>query len=729
MKKPIYNRGDRPQGGRIKAKKLAIWMALASIPAMANAADAEIKTAAEELPEVSVKAEKEVRFKTERSSAATKFDAELRDVPQTVNVISEAQLKSQKSFNLRDALKNVSGISIAAGEGGRTGDAITLRGFSANSDMYIDGMKDNGQYNRDTFYIEKVEVLKGASGMMFGRGATGGLINQVSKKADGERHMEGSVSYGSFDNKRATIDVGTAINEVVSVRLNALVQDSDSYRDENFVKRKGLSPSISFKFNEDTNLTLNYLYQKEEGVYDYGIPIVNGKKLDVKDSTFFGHKDDLLQDYDVNIATAIFSHAFSDEFSIKNSTRYADTKRKYRTFLPRTIDPVALTSTYRQRLRQANLKSLFNQTDFLLKTPIAGMPNTLSLGLEFGSEEYTYKTKDSLNGGSADSPVYSLLSPLPDTWVGTRASDLSGALGTDRKVKAKTQAFYIQDQLEITEQWKLIAGTRYDRYATNPNDKLNPARNAFSDTIKEWSNKFGAVWQPNDEQSYYVSYGESFNPYSENFSVPSTQNRADLEPETSKNIEVGGKWELMDGKLSLTSAIYRLEKDNQRDRNAAGDEFNTGKQRTDGFEVSLSGEIAENWSVSAGYAYQDAELVDASRVRTGPVSGLPVAYEGNRPSSVAKHSGSVWTTYGFLPNWEIGGGVIAQGQRFAESTNEINIPGYVRLDAVLAYHQPKYDVQLNIYNLLDKEYIESSRTNIALPGIPVSGLLSLNVRF
>ena len=719
-----------------RAKKLAIWMALASIPAFAQAEDIVVAadtSSAEQLPEVAVKSAKEVeiKFKAERSSTATKTDTDLRDIPQSISVVTEELIESQRAFNLRDALRNVSGLSIAAGEGGRTGDSITLRGFAANSDIYMDGAKDNGQYSRDTFFIEKAEVLKGSSSVMFGRGSTGGVINQTTKKADGEEHLEASVSYGSFDNKRVTLDVGTALNDVVSVRLNALMQDSDSYRDENFVRRQGLAPSIKFQFNEKTDLTLNYLYQNEDSVFDYGVPMLNGRPADVKSSAFYGFKDDLLQEYKTNIATAILSHEFNDDLSVKNTLRYADYYRKYRSLTINSINQTAKTAVYRQALRDSEQENLINQTDFVLKTPLAGMPNTLAFGVELGRENYDFRSKNSLRGTSQNSLAISILNPnFTDSWVGTRANDLSGTLATDREIKAKTRAFYAQDQLELTKQWKLLAGVRHDKFETDQDDKITPAFNEFGTNISQWSPRVGLVFQPDEVQSYYVSYGESFNPFAEQFALADTVNEKKLEPETNSNTEIGGKWELLDGKLSLTGAIYRLEKDNARTTDPATLLVSlSGEQRTDGFELGLAGELADGWNVSAAYSYMDAEVVKSKTVATGSVSGTVKSLEGMTPQNVARNSGSVWTTYKFMQNWEIGGGVFAVGSRFTDTVEEAKLPGYVRVDAVAAYHQPKYDIQLNLYNLLDKKYYESGQVRSALPGIPLSGMLTLSLRY
>ena len=722
-------------------RRTAIWMALATIPALAQAEAVTTNPATgaqeEALPEVTIsgKQDKDNAFRATKSTTANKFETDLRDVPQSVSVVTKELIESQRAFNLRDALRNVSGLTIAAGEGGRTGDSITLRGYAANSDFYLDGVKDNGQYNRDTFFQERVEVLKGPSSVMFGRGSTGGVINQSTKQADGQQRLEANVAYGSYDNKRVTIDAGTALNDVVSVRLNALWNDADSYRDQNFTRRHGLAPSIKFQFNDKTDLTLNYLYQKEDSVFDYGVPMFMGRPADVSTRKFYGFKDDRLQEYETNVATATLKHAFTDEFSVKNTTRYGDYYRKYRTNLVAGVvnDPASAnfgTATFNQALRDSHQQNLINQTDFLLTKPVFGMENKLAFGTEFGEENYDFRSKNSPGAAyrtSIFNPVF------PSTWPNGAgaADDFSGALASSRQIRAITKAVYIQDQFSLTEQWKVLAGVRYDDFRVNQTDVLVPANNAFDSGNHKWSPRTGLIWQPSQAQSYYVSYGESFNPTAEQYALIDTAEEAKLKPETSSNKEIGAKWDLFGGRVSLTSAIYRLEKDNARTTNPlSGLTTLSGKQRTDGFELGLAGALTSQWNVSAAYSYMDAEVLKSQATATGSVSGTTnIALQGMTPQNVPKNSGTVWTTYRFTPNWEVGGGLYAVGSRFTDNVNEAELPGYVRLDAVLAYHQPKYDVQLNLFNLMDKKYYESGQARSALPGLPLSGMLSLNLRY
>jgi catecholate siderophore receptor len=709
----------------------ALWMALAAIPAFAHAESATVtEDAAKEavLPEVSVSVSKEAedKFRADSSSVATKTDTPLRDIPQSVSIVTDELIESQRAFNLRDALRNVSGLSIAAGEGGRTGDSITLRGFSAHSDTYLDSVKDNGQYVRDTFNSERVEVLKGATSVLFGRGSTGGVINQVSKMADGKDRLEGTASYGSDDFKRVTIDASTALNDAVAVRLNALWQDADSFRDENFVEREGFAPSVRFSFSENTKLTLNYLRQREDSVFDYGVPMVNGRPADVSIDTFYGFKDDRKQRYEADVATAIFEHQFSDAFSVKNTLRYGDYERNYRTHLFTSANGSTGAGEVRlsQSLRRNTQENLFNQTDFVLKTPVFGLDNTLAFGTEFGTEKYDFKSKNSTGNRNI-----SIFDPVAaDTWGTGRANDFSGTLATDRLTKTYTRAAYVLDQLELNTQWKVLAGLRYDVFEAQQYDRLTDNRAHSKDELL--SPRAGLVWQPSEVQSYYVSYGTSFNPSAETFGTLDTST-AKLDPEKNRNIEVGAKWELFDGRMTLNSAIYRLEKFDARMDDPSDPDITIlgGKQRTDGFELELAGEISSGWNMSAAYAYMDSEVVKSDTVAEGTVSLVDKSLEGMESPNVPRHSGMVWTTYRFLGNWEAGGGVFFSGSRYTDNVNEVKLPGYARVDAVVAYHQPKYDVQLNVYNLLDKRYYESGQSRSALPGVPLSGMLTLTVHY
>jgi catecholate siderophore receptor len=701
-----------------------------AIAALLNAPHTEgAQTAQPVLPEVKVKAaaEKEPSYKADTSSTGLKFEAAIRDIPQSISVVKEELIKSQNAFNLRDALRNVSGLSIAAGEGGRTGDSITLRGFAANSDTFLDGVKENGQYFRDTFFIDRVEVLKGSSSVLFGRGSTGGVINTIAKKpVQGKSFATGDFTYGNYDFKRTTLDVGAAPTENLSLRLNALYQDADSFREYNFTNRWGLAPSVKLDITPDTNLTLLLLHQEEDSVYDQGLPTFRGKPADVPIKQFYGFFDDRMQTFDTTVATAIFNHRFSSDFSVRNTFRYGDYNRKYRTFQFGNITDTGATSTVArtQALRESPQQNYYNQTDFTFKKPLFGFNNTLLFGAEIGWENFAFRSKD-----STKVPSISIFNPVSPSTVGTgRANDFTGKLNVDRFTSTQTIAGYVLDQFEITPQWKLLAGTRYDVFEAKQDDKLND-HNDLENNVQQFSPRVGLTWQPTDWQSYYFSWGTSFNPSAETFNLSTAT--AKLDPEQNQNLEIGAKLDFFEGRLSATGALFRLEKQNARTAAPNDPTLNVlaGEQRTDGIELGLAGELLPNWNLSATYALLDAEVVKSNTLQTGTVSGQSISLEGKTPVNVPQNSGVVWTSYNITPEWEIGGGVFLASSRFADSVNEVTLPGYARVDATLAYHHKYFDIQANAFNLLDKEYFESGQARTALPGVPLSGQISLRIKY
>ncbi|MGZ8199196.1 MAG: TonB-dependent receptor, partial [Methylosarcina sp.] len=664
-------------------------------------------------------------YKADTTATGSKIAMPIRDIPQSVSVVKKELIQSQNAFNLRDALKNVSGLTIAAGEGGRTGDSITLRGFSANSDQYLDGVKENGQYSRDTFFLEQAEVLKGASSILLGRGATGGVINQIFKKPTGKNQVIGDFTYGTYDFKRSAIDAETAYDNLAA-RLNLMWQDSDSFRDYNYNNRWGIAPSFQFKISPDTELTATLLHQEEDGVFDYGVPMYQGKPAEVPINTYYGFPDNQMQDTDVNVGTVALSHSFNDEFSVKNTVRYGKYDRKYLTHLFGAVRDTELTSTVArtQALRGNNQENLYNQTDFVLKKPIFGFNNTLMFGAEFGWENYDFKSKNS----TGVTPI-SIFNPVLTPSVGAGlATDFSGTLTTDRTTETRTYAGYLMDQFELTPEWKLLGGVRYDVFSASQNDRLNDA-NDFGRIDRQWNPRAGIVWQPTKAQSYYFSYGTSFNPSAEAYSLSEATNA--LAPEKNRNFEIGAKYDLFDGRLSATAALFRLEKTNARTASAKNPDLTvlSGEQRTDGFELGLFGEILPRLDLSMTYAYLDAEVTQSNSTAVGTVSGQTKSLQGMIPVNVPQHSGVTWLSYHLTDAWEIGGGVFYASERHTDTVNEVTLPGYARLDAVLAYHQKHYDVQLNVFNLTDTVYYESGQTRSALPGAPVSGQLSVRLKF
>ncbi|MGE0679728.1 MAG: TonB-dependent receptor [Candidatus Binatia bacterium] len=671
------------------------------------------------VPETTVSGQKETDYKAESATTATKTDTPLRDIPQSVSVVTETLVESQNAFNLRDALKNVSGLTISAAEGGRTGDSINVRGFAANSDFYLDGVKDNGQYIRDTFFIERVEVLKGPSSVLFGRGTTGGVINVISKKAGSELIGEGEFTYGSHDFKRGTIDVGGAVTNFLNLRLNALYQDAGSFRDFNFVDRWGLAPSIGIELTPDTKLSLQLLHQEEDSVFDYGAPLFRGKPADVPRTTFYGFPDDRLQEYTTTFATGTFDHRISSNLSVRNTFRYGDYERFYRTHLFGTVTDTGRTSTVtrNQALRLGTQENYYNQTDLVWNIPLfMEAHNTLLFGTEFGWEEFSFRSKN-----STDIPSISIFDPVRTRTVGLgRANDLEGTLDAHNEAQTDTQAFYFQNQLQVTPQWKVLGGVRWDRFATHFQN-INGLRLRRTDEML--SSRIGLTWQPTETQSYYFSYSNSFNPSGETFSLNSET--VDLEPEENQNFELGAKVDFFNGNLSATAAIFRLEKTNARTPDPIDPDRTilAGVQRTDGIEFGLTGSITPNWYVAASYAYLDATIVDSNTIQDD------ILIEGYSPANVSPNNGVVWTSYYLTDFLEVGGGIFFQDRQFLTNSHVAKIPGFTRFDGMLAYHHKHFDVQLNLFNLSDERYFEWGRSNAALPGRPFATEVTFRMKY
>jgi catecholate siderophore receptor len=469
------------------------------------------------------------------------------------------------------------------------------------------------------------------------------------------------------------------------------------------------------------------MHQEEDSVFDYGVPMIGGKPANVPTKQFYGFKDDLLQTYDTSVVTAIFNHRFNSDFSVRNTSRYGNYERNYRTLLfsgaASNTGPTA-TIARTQALRESPQENYYNQTDFTFKKPLFGFNNTFLFGAEVGWEDYSFRSKNSTGVSRV-----SIYNPISASTAGLgRANDFSGVLATNRNTKTNTVAGYVLDQFEITPEWKLLAGGRYDVFQAKQNDNLLNS-NDFERTDHQWNPRAGLVWQPKNWQAYYFSYGTSFNPSAETFSLAS--NTANLKPEQSQNLEVGAKLDLFDGRLSATGALFRLEKTNARTTDPTDPTRNilAGEQQTDGFELGLAGDLLPDWSLSATYAYLDAEVIKSNNTATGSVSGLSKSLQGKNSVNVPENSGVVWTSYNITPEWEVGGGVFMSGSRFTDAVNEVTLPGYARLDATVAYHHKHFDIQANAFNLLDKVYYESGQTNTALPGTPLSGQLTLRVKY
>ncbi len=661
----------------------------------------------------------------------------IRDVPQSVTVLNRAVLDAQGATTLTEALRNVPGITLSAGEGGVIGDNINLRGFSARTDLYFDGLRDRGQYSRETFFLESIEVLKGPSSMLFGRGSTGGVINQVSKQPRRRESTEIGLGIGMDAYYRGTLDMNRPLTETSAFRVSALAQTSESTRDVVESERYGFAPSLRLGIGTPTQWTLSWVHQTRRDLPDYGVPFTpSGTKenparpIETDRDNFFGFTDDKF-DQDVDILSARVEHDFKSGMKLRNQTQLSMAKVDAQpTVIASPATATTRSSLRNRRERQIDDQSLFNQTDLIVSFSTGGLAHTLTTGVEIGREDFenqTFNNTVTIGAGmpnplsqNLDNPVYG---PLPDSAVRTRNAFTDST--------ADTVAVYVNDQLDLTEHWKVVAGVRFDRYdfETKVTNSLTGAiTSALKQTDELTSVRAGLLYQPTDTQSYYFSYGTSFNPSAETLTL--TAANSNVDPEKNCSYEIGGKWDLLGGELLLTSAIFRVEKSNARTLDQLTQIVTLdGETQVDGFEVGISGRITDKLQLLAGYTYLDGEIDKLNENVTVNNVATTVVRDGNVLPNTAKDSTSLSLTYAPMPNWQIGGGLVYSSERVLNNANTAVVSGYTRYDASVAYDARKYAARLNLQNLTDEEYFEVASAGRATPATGRTALATVTWRF
>jgi catecholate siderophore receptor len=691
------------------------------------------KVTEKQMPEVSVSGQKSADdYNAPVSTIGGKTPTPVRDIPQSVTVINKVVMDQQAAYSLPSVLRNVPGITLGAAEGGTIGNNINLRGFSARTDVYLDGARDRGQYYRDVFFLDSVEVLKGPSSMLFGRGSTGGVINQVSKIPSLTAKNEVSATAGTHDFYRTTADLNRPLSDTSAFRVALMGQKVHTTRDVMYNEDYGVAPSLLWGIGTPTQITLSALLQHNRDMPDYGFPAINGHPVPVSNNTFYGLTDDRTVQ-DVGVLRALVDHQFSDTVKLRNQTQYSRYKIDALESAANdvgtvtggvfTVLPTKATGGFTNvpldqlfvRLaphdRVIEDKSLFNQTDLIWNFNTGFIAHTLITGLELGHDSY-------INQATARSglPIVTLLNPTYQSAPGN-AITTTGNLANS---SANTVAPYFNDTLELSKQWKVVAGLRYDRFDASITNSISAPASASQD-ISFTSVRGGVIYQPTDMQSYYFSYGTSFDPSLETLVVTSGQQA--LPPVENRSIEVGGKWDLLGGNLSLNSALFRVEQTNARSQISTGVYQLTGDVLVKGFEFGVAGRITPQWQVMAGYTFLDAEIVKASALD---------GTQGKVPANTPRNSASLWTTYNVTPNWEAGGGATFVSERFANNQNFVSVGSYTRVDATVAYHQANYEIRLNLLNLTDVDYFDAlipSDGGRSVPGIGRTTLLTFTYKF
>ncbi len=644
-----------------------------------------------------------------------------KDVPQALTIISEQLIEDKNAHTLKEALGNVAGLTFNAGEGGRIGDNMNLRGFYSFGDMYLDGIRDVAQYNRETFNLEQIDVLRGSGSMLFGRGQAGGVINQVSKEAGMFNGGSVTATYGSDDYKRVTADVNGMIGDSAALRINAMKTDAGSSRDNVQSKREGIAPTLRWIIDTGDELTLSHYYLKTHNTPDYGVPFFQQRPLDVPASRFYGTTADY-EDNTTHISTLGYKHSFSGDTELKTVLRRASYTRDLWAVQPQlrnvgcaagTVTSVSDANCINRsvKARGGEENTLTSQTDFSSKFNTAGLRHEALVGLELLKEKasrWSYSTTGIT---------------VPTTTVGATdasASGLGSLYGHQNRSNINTYTgnswgIYAQDSIEFTPGWKVLVGLRRDNLSADYASATGTNALKFAET----SYRSGLMYQPDDTQSYYLAWNDSFNPTADLYQLD--DGRA-FDPERSQTIELGAKWELFEGNLSLRAAIYRAEKEWERNTDVeTSGGILSKKRRTDGIELEAAGRITRQWEVFGGVALMHSEILEPGyniNATTGVITAHNANLKGMRPRNTPRYTANLWTTYKLDGGWKLGIGADLKGDRLAygigPGTTAIvanEVPAYIRWDALIAYEQKAYNLKLNVMNLLNKRYYESVYDN------------------
>ena len=662
------------------------------------------------------------------STSATKGSAPLRDVPQAVNVVPEQLLRDQGARSMEDALRNVPGVAMSHGDGQR--DQVVIRGFTAIADQFVDGVRDDALYFRDLADIERIEVLKGPAAVLYGRGSSGGLINRVTKKPHWNRSGgEATLSLGSHDLRRASADMNLVVNDSAALRLNAAIEDSGSYRDQQFVKRHHLAPSLALKLATDTQLLLQYTHAADKRLTDFGIPALNGRPVNVPAGTYYGSSNAAQDDTTTSgnqAFTATLNHRFNDAWSVRNITRWYDYELdRYNTLPGGTTDPATLTVGRTRAFILRDESGLFNQTDLTWRNQLGGLRQEWLMGMELGQQK---KRSESVSGGADRVPLFN---PQGRQAPIIPAANYNADSSIPSHTTQNTAALYWQNQITLAPQWKALVGARYDVFDQDTRFERKLATLARTD--KKFSPRAGLVWQPSEAVSYYVSYSKSFQPSAESFALSSSN--TDNAPEITENKEIGVKLDLMDGQLNLTGALFNLERSNIKNTDPSNPtrQINVGVQRTNGLELTLNGRLPGRWDVSAGYAFLDGRMVKSlARVTSTQLPTQSVVVQGKVSALTPRNSAFLWAMKDLGNGLRVGGGLQHVGARFTSVSNLVTLPAYTTLDAALQYTQGAWGLDVNLKNLTNRKYYVSSHgshDNLILPGSPRSLQVTLRRQF
>ncbi|MAK61428.1 MAG: TonB-dependent siderophore receptor [Ponticaulis sp.] len=678
---------------------LILSTALTSVALADDAADGERR-----LDPIEV----EGTYLTNEKFSGTKTLTPIINVPQSLSVVSADQIAEQGFTNVGDILRYTPGASVGQGEGHR--DQITLRGQTTTADFFIDGLRDDVQYFRPLYNIEQIEILRGSNAMIFGRGGGGGIVNRVTKRPQLDESIRGvSLSADTFGELSGTLDFNTPLTETSGFRVNAFAEALNNHRNQFDGNRFAINPTYLQELTPDTDLLFSYEFVDDDRVVDRGVPSENGRPVEGFENFFFGSPSENRTTLQAHILRARLDHSFTETLSGNATIQYADYDKLYQNLYPAGIDTSAGLVTLDGYKDTTERQNLIFQANLIAEGSLGGTDHVVLVGLEYADQDTTNARKDNVFSDTQDDQTtIAITSPLDipafafSDPVRNRASDV------------QVLSLYAQDQIDIGDHFKVIAGLRFDQFEIDVQDFI--AGMPFSRTDEEVSPRLGLIYKPVDHISAYLSYSKSFLPRSGDQFLTLSASTEELSPEAFENTEIGLKWDVASD-LSLTTALFQLDRDTSLATADAENRF-LAITETKGFEIQLSGNLTERWTVDAGYSWLNSKIVGGSD-------------DGRETGQVPKNMFSIWNRYNATEALSFGLGLTYQDEFFVNSGNAVTIPDYTRVDAAAIYELDNGTIlQLNIENLFDEAYFPDAHSNSNIStGAPLNARISVRTKF
>ncbi|RZI85732.1 MAG: TonB-dependent siderophore receptor [Rubrivivax sp.] len=707
-----------------------------------TAEDANAKRIDTPLPEVSVKGRVDRTPPAKQSYQATtttigKGKQELRDIPQSVTVVTDKLMQDRQLTDIKDVLHTTAGVTFQAGETGE--EDVRLRGFSLSQsgDIYIDGLRDPSLYERDTFNNDRIEVLRGSASMLFGRGSTGGVVNQVNKQPFLMTQHEVEATVGTAQTRRLTGDFNIQTGDTSALRINALVHDADNKGAT--VSKRGIAPTYRWGIGtaDEFTASLYHLQYDNNPIYNHPWFLVGGKIVpSLKADHFYGLASDHNKG-NVTYVTLSNQHRFSNGGELKTTLRHGYYQRDLLAttirFVPASTTPTVIAATTPDNISNSTVIQRSGSKGRFADTHVTSLQSDYNQTFKLGSMSDTLITGADLSWDkAARANNFGNTATRPETTVGTpndgaMVPDLRGPVPYNHYT-TRNIGIYVQNTLAFTPQLKLIAGLRNDQFSASYH---TAAGASFSRDDSLWSERLGFLYQPTEWASFHTSYGTSFNVSGDTYQFavqgPNTKD-ANTDPEKSRNFEIGAKLNLLDQRLSINPSLFYSEKYNERNTDpdsAAAQQLLSGKRHAAGMDLDIAGKLNKDWEAYFSYTWIPDARIDNSNVTTGNAQRL-----GDRPGLTPKHSASLWSTYQLNTQWRVGAGLNHRGAQNPEGNRSALARDFTTGDLMVEYTIDwRMSLRLNVTNVTNELYADGLYRGFYIPGAARAAQLTLKSTF